>query len=164
MLQLIMFQIETSMKPSSMDKRTKNNDSINSSNDLKISVSINGSTESRESVLQWEARRLQIVVERMNHHLPAALLDELLALTLRPPKSIANITQERQALADAKIRAGDYAMRQLVRPDVFISSLVSLISKFVLSGWAISEIQLTSNKGTAEGFAKWFNNKIQQND
>ena len=149
---------------SSMDKRTKNNDSINNSYDLKISVSINGSTESRESVLQWEARRLQIVVERMNHHLPAALLDELLALTLRPPKSIANITQERQALADAKIRAGNYAMRQLVKPDVFISSLVSLISKFVLSGWAISEIELTSNKGTAEGFAKWFNNKIQQND
>lgn len=137
------------------------------SRSLKLTTFINGTQESREAVLQWESRRIQIVTQKMQHHLASWLFEELTDLVHFASENttdIANITQRREALADAKIRAGDYAMRKLVYSNVFLSTAVSQLSKAFLKTWAICEIHLVSSRGTAEGFEKWFTTKILQND
>lgn len=134
---------------------------------LKLTTFINGTQESREAVLQWESRRIQIVTQKMQHHLASWLFEELTDLVHFASENttdIANITQRREALADAKIRASDYAMRKLVYSNVFLSAAVSQLSKAFLKTWAICEIHLVSSRGTAEGFEKWFTAKILQND
>lgn len=81
---------------------------------LTLTSHLNGATVSRDQVLQWEARRVQVVANKMKNNLPAYLVSDLAALIVRPPASIAHIDQERNALADAKIRAGHAAMKSLV--------------------------------------------------
>lgn len=139
------------------------NSSIVNSKGLVINATINGAEESRGNVLQGEVCRIQIVVERMKHNLPTALFNELFTLTLGPPSPF-EILLERHALAQAKIPAGNYAMRQLVETEVYASSIVSYFAASILKTWEISEIYLTSNKGTAEGFVNWFTSKVKQND
>lgn len=147
-------------------KRDSNegNDTLGPVKDLNITAFINGTEVNRESVLVWEARRIQVVVNKMKHKVPTWLFEEIVDLTVRPETSIANITQERQALADAKIRAGDFVMRQLNAPQLVISNIVMMVAASLLKSWAMSESRLVSNKGTAEGFAEWYTSKVQQND
>ncbi|CAH2356079.1 hypothetical protein CLIB1423_50S00188 [[Candida] railenensis] len=147
-----------------LTKRNADNGTLSPVQGLNISAFINGTQVNRDSVLEWEARRIQIVVNKMKHKVPTWLFEEIVDLTLRPETSIENITQERQALADAKIRSGNFVMRQLNAPQLAISSIIMMVAASISKSWAISEIHLVSNKGTAEGFAKWYTSKVQEND
>lgn len=98
---------------------------------------------------------MQIVANRMSGNLLAAYVGDLSALLIRPPEDISNIVQERNLLADTKIKAGDAAMRQLVATDLLITDQASNLAA-VYPQWAISEIDIFSNRGTAEDFAQWF--------
>jgi hypothetical protein len=124
---------------------------------LVLTSNLAGQTVMRSDVLVWEARRVQVVANRMSGNLPAAYLGDVSALLLRPPEDISNIVQERNQLADAKMKAGDAAMRQLVAADLLITGLASNVAA-VFPQWAICEIDIFSNRGTAEGFAQWFTN------
>lgn len=127
---------------------------------LTLTSYLNGATASRDQVLQWEARRVQVVANKMTNNLPAYLVSNLAALIVRPPASIANIDQERNALADAKIRAGDAAMKSLVAADLLVSDPLSTVAASTSFGnYSPSRTEVTSNRGTAEGFTNWFLNK-----
>lgn len=150
----------SSKSSSHLSKRVSSsgNDTLGPVQDLNITVFSNGTEINRESVLEWEARRIQAVVNKMKHKVPTWLPEEIVDLTVRPTTSIANITQERQALADAKLRAGDFVI-QLNAPQLVISNIVMMVAASILRSWHISEIRLVSNKGTAEGFAKCYTSK-----
>lgn len=122
---------------------------------LVLTADLAGQTITREEVLVWEARRLQVVADRMNGQLPVALVRDLAALLLRRAEDISNIAQERNLMADAKLRAGDAAMRQLVAGDLLLTNLLSTAAA-AIPHWSTSEIDLFSSRGTAEGFAAWF--------
>ncbi|WP_241299688.1 hypothetical protein [Burkholderia stabilis] len=127
---------------------------------LTLTSHLNGATVSRDQVLQWEARRVQVVANKMKNNLPAYLVSDLAALIVRPPASIAHIDQERNALADAKIRAGHAAMKSLVAADLLVSDPLSTVAASTSFGnYAPSRTEVTSNRGTAEGFTNWFLNK-----
>lgn len=127
---------------------------------LTLTSYLNGAPVNRDQVLQWEARRIQVVASRMTNKLPAYLVSDLEALVLRPPASIANIDQERNALADAKIRAGDTAMKSLVAADLLVSDPLATVAAATSFGhYSPSRTEVTSNRGTAEGFTNWFLNK-----
>ncbi|WP_175874141.1 hypothetical protein [Burkholderia sp. BCC0397] len=124
---------------------------------LMLTSYLNGATVSRDQVLQWEARRVQVVANKMTNNLPAYLVSDLAALIVRPPASIANIDQERNALADAKIRAGDAAMKSLVAADLLVSDpLTTVAASTSFGNYSPSRTEVTSNRGTAAGFANWF--------
>ncbi|AXQ30054.1 hypothetical protein D0B54_15860 [Solimonas sp. K1W22B-7] len=129
-----------------------------------LSVHLNGREVARQEVLEWEARRLQVIAKRMSQNLPAALVGELVALLLRPEVSTANIAQERVALAEAKILAGDEAMRRLVATDLLLTNQIVELAVAAPLGWSVCEIGIVSNRGSAEGFARWFNDKSFHDD
>lgn len=131
---------------------------------LSLGTRLDGRDISREEVLQWEARRLQVVAHRMSRNLPAALLGELSALLLRPELSTADIAQERIALAQAKLRAGEAALRQLLAGDLAITGAISELAVAAPLGWTVSEISILSNRGSAEGFGRWFTGKAFRDD
>jgi len=129
----------------------------------KIVALIGNQTVQREQVLEWEARRLQVVAQRMKSNLPAATLLDLSALLLRPGASIDNIAQERELLAQAKIKAGDEAMRALVRNDLLLSDLASSLAA-APNQFSGSVAELHCDMGTAEGFVQWFNTQTMQDN
>lgn len=130
---------------------------------LSLTAFIEGNAVSRAEVLTWEARRLQIVAKRMNNNLPAAIVANLAALILRPSLSTENIAQEREQLADAKLKAGEEQMRQLVAGDLLLSDQASALAAMPKQ-WAVSQIEIESSLGTAEGFAEWFGDALARDD
>lgn len=129
----------------------------------KIVAVIGNQTVQREQVLEWEARRLQVLAQRMKSNLPAATLLDLSALLIRPSASIDNIAQERELLAQAKIKAGDEAMRALVRNDLMISDPASSLAVSA-NQFAASVTELYCDLGSAEGFVEWFSNQTAQDN
>ncbi|MDE0853780.1 MAG: hypothetical protein OSA97_05095 [Nevskia sp.] len=125
------------------------------SSNLDLTANIGGNYVSRQQVLVWEARRLQVVASRMSGNMAASLIEDLSALIVRQPEDTSDIVQERNLLADAKIKAGDAAMRQLIANDLLISGPLMSASA-ALPGYSTSQIDIISNQGTAEGFASWF--------
>lgn len=130
---------------------------------LQLTAFIDDEAVSRAEVLTWEARRLQVVAKRMNNNLPAAMIADLQALILRPPESTADIAWEREQLADAKLKAGDEQMRQLVASDLFLSDIASALAAMPKQ-WAVSQIEIESSLGTAQGFADWFSAALARDD
>jgi hypothetical protein len=129
---------------------------------LDLTSYIDGEAVTREEVLMWEARRLEIVAQRMKTHLPD-LAGDLDALFLRPQDSIAHVAQDRQTLLQAKLRAGEKAMRAVVASDLLLSGPAAALGA-AEGTFAISTIQMTSNLGTAQGFVDWFNGTVATND
>lgn len=130
---------------------------------LKLTAFIEGNAVNRAQVLEWEARRLQVVAKRMTNNLPAAMVANLQALILRSPVSTANIDQEREKLADAKMLAGNEQMQQLVAGDLLLSDAASTLAA-IPGQWAVSQIEIESSLGTAEGFADWFSRALARDD
>ena len=130
---------------------------------LTLTAFIDGEAVSRAEVLTWEARRLQVVAKRMSNNLPAAIMADLEALILRPALSTANIAQEREQLADAKLLAGDEQMQALVAGDLLLSDQASELAAMP-GQWAVSQIEIESSLGTAEGFADWFSRALARDD
>lgn len=131
---------------------------------LSLQTTINGDLISRAEVLEWEARRIQIVVDRMAHNYPQAVAGELAAATIRPATDISNIDAERDALADAKIEAGEQAMRDLLAQDVLVTTPFAEAAASSGAGWVKSEIEIVTNRGTAERFSNWFDSKVFSSD
>lgn len=123
---------------------------------LKLVPRMDGEEVARQLVLEWEARRLQIIADRMSRSLPAAVVGELAAAILRPAASTANLAEERERLADAKLLAGDAAMRELFAQDVALTTAATELAVAAPAGWVRSELDILSNRGTAEGFADWY--------
>jgi len=130
---------------------------------LNLTAVIEGKVVNRAEVLTWEARRLQVVAKRMSNNLPAAIMADLEALILRPALSTANIAQEREQLADAKLLAGDEQMQALVAGDLLLSEQASELAAMP-GQWAVSQIEIDSSLGTAEGFADWFSRALARDD
>ena len=122
---------------------------------LVLTADLAGIGVDRQQVLVWEARRLQVVATRMSGNMAAAEIEDLSALVLRAPEDTSNIVQERNLLADAKIKAGDAAMQQLVAGDLLVSGAAIALA-CTIPGYAVSQIDIVSNRGTAEGFSGWF--------
>jgi hypothetical protein len=93
----------------------------------------------------------------MNGNLGLSKIEDLSALILRSAADTSNIVQERNLLADAKIKAGDEAMKQLIASDLLLSGPAMDLAGSV-PGYSASQIDIFSNQGTAEGFATWFTN------
>jgi len=85
----------------------------------------------------------------------ASRSEDLSALILRAAEDTTNIVQERQLLADAKIKAGDDAMKQLVAGDLLISAGRRWTGSH-RSGLFDQPDRHLQHPGTAEGFASWF--------
>ena len=124
---------------------------------------IDGKEVNRAEVLVWEARRLKVVAERMQGNMPAAMLDNFRALFQRPLASTENIALAREAMADAKMALGSEKMKQLVSGDLMISDYAGALAA-TPKEWAVSEIEIYSNKGTAKGFTEWYGNAVAMND
>jgi hypothetical protein len=122
---------------------------------LVLTANIDGTVVDRQQVLEWEARRLQVVATRMNGSAVLSKIEDLSALIVRPAADTSNIVQERNLLADAKIKAGDEAMKQLIASDLLLSGPAMDLAASV-PGYSTSQIDIFSNQGTAEGFANWF--------
>ncbi|MDR7009655.1 hypothetical protein [Paraburkholderia strydomiana] len=130
---------------------------------LLLNTNIAGQSVTREQVLMWEARRLQVVAQRMHNNLLASRILDLGALIFRSPTSISNIDAEREQLTDAKIMAGDVAMMHLVEDDLLVSG--PAMEMAALSGqWSVCQIEIVSSMGTAEGFADWFTSQATDVD
>lgn len=130
---------------------------------LTLSTVIGGATVPRQKVLEWEVRRLHVVAERIRHNLPGAVAKELDALILRPSLSTANVARDRQMLADVKMRLGEAEMRKLTSGDLAVSNPIAVLTA-APKKWAISTTEIRSTRGTAAGFAAWFDERRTRND
>jgi hypothetical protein len=117
----------------------------------------------QRKVLEWEARRLQVVAERIRHNLPGAVAKELDALILRPALATTNVARDRQMLADVKMRLGEPEMRKLMAGDLALSNPTSVLTA-APKKWSISTTEIRSSRGTAKGFASWFDARRTKND
>ena len=129
----------------------------------KLTTYIADKAVDRETVLQWEARRLQVAANRLSGNLPAALVGELDCLISRPALSTTNIVRERDLLADAKMLMGETELRDLMAADIAISDPVSEAAA-ATGEWAVSSAGLSCTVGAADGFVEWFNTRRDQND
>ena len=129
----------------------------------KLTAYIAGKAVDRETVLQWEARRLQVAADRLSGNLPAALVGELGGLISRPALSTTDIARERELLADAKMRMGEAEIRDLMAADIAISDPASEAAA-ATGEWSVSSTGLSCTLGTADGFIEWFNTRRDQND
>lgn len=128
-----------------------------------LTTVIGGTTVPRRRVLEWEARRLQVVAERMRHNLPGAVAKELDALLRRPAVATAHVPRDRQMLADVKMRLGEAEMRKVTAGDLVLSNPTAVLTAAPRK-WAISAAEVRSDRGTAAGFASWFDQRRIRND
>src|SRR4051812_27874072 len=63
---------------------------------LTLTTLIGGVVVPQRKVLEWEARRLQVVADRIRHNLPGAVAKELNALILRPALATTHVARDRQ--------------------------------------------------------------------
>ncbi|MDM4769801.1 hypothetical protein [Solimonas sp. SE-A11] len=134
---------------------------------LELTAYLNNDTYvTRAQVLEWEARRMQVVANRMRGNLLGALVGELDSLITRSAADISNIEDERERLADAKMRVGADGMKALVAPDLVISGAAAELAVVLANDrWNVSQTEIFCNRGTAEGFADWFSRKgVSEND
>lgn len=129
----------------------------------RVAVEIDGRVVDRSTVLEWEARRLQVAAERLAHHLPGALVAELETLLRRRSTSADNIARDRRLLAEVKLKMGAPRIRQLVAPDLVVTDRASTLAAS-LNRWSVSSAELSSTVGTARGFVSWFNARGDRND
>ncbi|MFC7791019.1 hypothetical protein [Streptomyces cinereoruber] len=134
-----------------------------STGSLVLTAHIDGQPVERTAVLQWEARRLKVAAERLNHNLPAALTAELGALLGDSDGSVEHVPRDRQALADVKLQLGHEAIRDLLAADLAVSGPMSVVAA-ATDAWSASKVQLSSTHGTAQGFLDWFNTRINGDD
>lgn len=130
---------------------------------LTLTTLIGGAVVPQRKVLEWEARRLQVVAERLRHNLPGAVAKELDALIRRPALSTANVARDRQMLADVKMCLGEAEMRKLMAGDLAVSNPTAVLTA-APKKWAISRTEIRSSRGTAAGFATWFDKLRTRND
>lgn len=128
-----------------------------------LTTFIGGVQVPRQKVLEWEARRLQVVAARLRHNLPGAVAKELDALILRPALATTNVVRDRQMLADVKMRLGEAEMRKLMAGDLALSNPTAVLTA-APKKWAISTATVRSDRGTAAGFASWFDKRRTRND
>lgn len=124
---------------------------------------IGGEVVPRTEVLQWEARRLQVAAQRLEGAFPGWLLSDIGALLLRPAGAIDDVARDRVRLVDAKLRLGEAEMRKLTATDLAASTPIAQLAAMP-KRWAVSTTTVTSNIGTAKGFARWFDGRIARND
>ncbi len=129
----------------------------------RLSAVIDGRTVGRAAVLRWEAGRIQVAAERLSHHLPGALLAEISVLLRRTPADVEHVARDRALLADVKLRMGEDRIRDLLAPDLAVSGPASTLAAS-LGRWSVSAIELTSSRGSAAGFARWFTARGDRND
>ncbi|MFC9266188.1 hypothetical protein ACFTXJ_00130 [Streptomyces zhihengii] len=130
---------------------------------LLLTSYINGQRIDRTAVLEWEARRLKVAAARLDQYLPAALTAELGALLDGSAPSVETVARDREALADVKLQLGHDAIRDHFAADLAISGPMSVLAA-ATNQWSASTIQLTSTRGSAQGFMDWFNTRINHND
>ncbi|MFE5896925.1 hypothetical protein ACFQ67_05825 [Streptomyces sp. NPDC056488] len=130
---------------------------------LELTTSINGRTVTRAAVLQWEARRLQVAAERLNHNLPAGLSTELGSLLGASTPDIQNVARDRERLADVKLHMGQAEIRDRFAPDLAVTGPMTVLAAAV-NEWSISATQISSSLGTARGFLNWFDARISHDD
>ncbi|QKW06096.1 hypothetical protein HUT18_06460 [Streptomyces sp. NA04227] len=128
---------------------------------LELTAYIDGRAVDRTTVLEWEARRLQVVAARIGDEVPSLLAE--LAVIVGPDPSAENVEQDRQLLADVKLRMGESRIRELLAPDIAITDPMSAAAA-ALGDWDVSTIEISSSLGTAQGFVDWFNARIARND
>jgi hypothetical protein len=66
-------------------------------------------------------------------------------------------------LADVKTRMGEHEMRKLVNADLAVSNPTSVLTAAPRK-WAISTTEIRSSRGSATGFASWFDTRRTTND
>lgn len=134
-----------------------------SSAPLRLRAWIDGTEITREELLQWEARRIQVAARRLSQHLVGALLADLDALLRRPALSTRYVSRDRELLADVKLRMGEKRIRQIFAADLGISSTAATLAS-VPNRWAVSSARVTSSLGTPVGFARWFQDRGKEGD
>ncbi|MFJ8695650.1 hypothetical protein [Streptomyces roseolilacinus] len=130
---------------------------------LELTTYIDGQRFDRTAVLQWEARRLKVAAERLNHHLPAALSAELGTLLDDSAPNVETVARDRQQLADVKLRMGHTELRDRLAADVAVTEPMSVLAA-AMDEWSASRTRVDSSLGTAQGFLDWFDGRIEQND
>lgn len=149
--------------PNSGITRTMPSAAATSARSPKIIAMIGNQTVQRAQVLEWEARRIQVVAQRMKSNILQSTIQDLSALFLRPNASYENIEQERELLAQAKIKAGDNAMRALVRNDLLVSDAASSLASLPKQ-YSASVTELHCDMGSAQGFVDWFSDLNTQDN
>ena len=137
-----------------------NHSQSENSTGLYIQTFIDDNEVSRDDVLRWEARRIQVVKKRLQEGLMSLLKQEAMNFLFSPEVSIDNIVAEREALVQTKIGMSHDERIKLVSSETAIAGAVTLFLLKALSGFTSSSIHMKSNRGTAEGFRKWYLSKI----
>jgi hypothetical protein len=128
-----------------------------------LTALIGNQTVPRDEVLQWEARRLQVVTARINHNLLGTITGELDSQLLHPAVSTSTVARDRERLADLKMRLGEAQMRKLTSLDQAVSDPTAALLA-APKEWTFSRTTIVSDAGTARGFVDWFNGRIARND
>lgn len=149
------FSVASNGKHSNSHYSPSNNDT-----GLYIQTFIKGIEIPRDDILRWEARRIQVVKKRLENGLLSLLKQEVKHFLFNPKVSIDDIAAEREALVQTKLRMSHDGRKRLVARETNISGAVSLLILKTLTGFSSSSIHMKSNKGTAEGFKKWFESKV----
>lgn len=138
----------------------RNYSQSNNNTGLYIQTFIDDNEVAHDDILRWEARRIEVVKKRFQEGLFSLLRQEAINFLFSPEVSIDNITAEREALVQTKLNMSHDARVRLVAPETTIAGAVTLLLLKALSGFTSSTIHMKSNRGTAEGFRKWYLSKI----
>ncbi|QXQ14179.1 hypothetical protein [Skermania piniformis] len=118
---------------------------------------IRGIPVDQAAVAEWERRRVPVAAARLARDFGGVLGGELDSLLTHRALPVADLPGGRAALARARAAIGVDRMRELLAPEIVASENVTRAAVASSSGsWAIAEAVIDSARGTAAGFADWF--------
>lgn len=130
-----------------------------------VTCTIDGKAIARAQVLDWEARRLQCVWQKLRPHARTPIRSELDEVRIGTRVSAASVAQWRLDLLALKQQLGSQRLRDILRGELALSRLTAqLLLATSFGRYALSVIEVQCDAGSAAGFAAWFAGRVKAND
>ncbi|TLF56246.1 hypothetical protein [Nocardia cyriacigeorgica] len=117
---------------------------------------IDGKMLDQRQIVEWERRRLSVAAARLRKDYAGALVGELDSLLARLEVAVDDISTARSALARARMVIGPDGLRELLTGELIASEVAARTAVAASDGhWQYSITEITSDRGTAQGFLDW---------
>jgi hypothetical protein len=130
-----------------------------------ITCLIDGQAVGRQQVLAWEARRMQAVWRQLKPHVTSSAAHRLNSFSATSEVSNELMAQLRHELLNTKLQLGHQRIQEIYAEELALSKAVQQLLLLTSFGrYTVSVTDVQCNRGSAEGFVKWFSGRVQVND
>ncbi len=126
---------------------------------------IDGRSVDQGKVVEWERRRLSVAAARLRKDYVGLLTGELDSLLARFAVDVDDVPAARAVLARARVLIGPNGLRELLAGELVVSEAATRATLAASGGrWAVSTVEIASDRGTAQGFIDTFDRARVSND